>query len=60
MSKLDGVLKNWRPKLEVFEEKFNELKTHMPYISTDKKKPKFPQGRKTRFLETIDKFLSKI
>ena len=31
----------------------------MPYISSDKKKSKLPQGRKTRFLDTIDRFLSK-
>lgn len=60
VTKLETVLKNWKPKLEIFEEKFNDLKNNMPYISSDKKKQKFPPGRKTRFLETIDKFLNSV
>lgn len=59
LGKLENVLIGWRPKLETFEDKFNELKNHMPYISGDKKKSRLPQMRKTRFLETIDKFLNK-
>jgi hypothetical protein len=26
------LLKNWRPKLEVFEEKFLDLKSHLPHL----------------------------
>ena len=33
------LLKNWKPKLELFENKFVELKNHLPHLG-DKKKNK--------------------
>lgn len=48
-NKLATVLKSWKPKLETFQEKYQQLKTYLPHMD-NKKKHKFEDFRKIKFV----------
>lgn len=57
--KIIAILKSWVPRLLTFEDRFREVKSSMPYLPTEKRRPPHDDSRGIKFIDILERIITK-